>query len=140
MFYLDTSVLVAYYFPEILSKAAEKFLLKNQSVALSDLSEVEFTSAIAKKIREGFLSKEDGFHVFSQFELHREEEMFEKISVSPEHYQLAKHWIAEFDTSLRTLDALHLAIASKEDLRLVTADRKFSESAKKLKIPTIFIQ
>ena len=38
------------------------------------------------------------------------------------HYHLAREWISRFTTPLRTLDALHLAVASQNNIRLVTAD------------------
>lgn len=34
-----------------------------------------------------------------------------------------------FDTPLRTLDALHLAVAASNNLRLVTADETLAEAA-----------
>jgi uncharacterized protein len=42
---------------------------------------------------------------------------------------LAQDWIRRFDTPLRTLDALHLAIASAQGILLITADRGLAGSA-----------
>jgi predicted nucleic acid-binding protein len=49
------------------------------------------------------------------------------------------NWIAEFNTPLRTLDALHLAIAAHNQAPLLTADVRLAESAKKLGIDVTFI-
>jgi len=38
-------------------------------------------------------------------------------------------WISQFSTTLRSLDALHLAIADSNNLTLITADIKLSNSA-----------
>jgi hypothetical protein len=49
MIYLDTSVIVAYYCPEALSLQVQDLLREHAKPALSLLTEVEFTSAVAKK-------------------------------------------------------------------------------------------
>ena len=45
---------------------------------------------------------------------------------------LTINWIGRFDTSLRTLDALHLACASSNNIPLVTADDALARSAEAL--------
>ena len=46
----------------------------------------------------------------------------------------ARDWISQFNTALRTLDALHLAIAVSNDLRLITADEGLAQAADALGI------
>jgi predicted nucleic acid-binding protein len=41
---------------------------------------------------------------------------------------------------LRTLDALHLAIALRESLALATADRGLADAAKKLGMKVMFVR
>lgn len=41
----------------------------------------------------------------------------------------AREWISRFQTPLCTLDALHLAIASLNNITLVTADQGLAASA-----------
>lgn len=55
MLYLDTSVVVAYYCPEALSEVAEKMIVAASEPTISALTEVEFFSAVSRKIREGEL-------------------------------------------------------------------------------------
>ena len=57
MSYIDTSVLVAYYCPEPISTKAEKAILKADLPTVSHLAEIEFASAIARKVREKLLSR-----------------------------------------------------------------------------------
>ena len=52
MFYIDTSVIVAYYCPETLSETVEQLIVKIKQPAISHLTEIELTSAISRKIRE----------------------------------------------------------------------------------------
>ena len=50
MVYVDTSVLVAYYSPEKLSERAEEFLIGQDRVAISNLTELELFSALSRKV------------------------------------------------------------------------------------------
>ena len=136
MAYLDTSVLVAYYCPEALSEAAEKLILADGQPAVSALTEVELVSALARKIREGELSRENANHVLTEFQSHLNQFLFKRIPLERDHYSVAFHWLAQFTVPLRTLDALHLAVAAQDNLELVTADRQLSKSARKLGVRT----
>ena len=129
-YYLDTSVLAAYYCPEPISEKVEKLILKATHPCISSLTEVELASAISRKIREKALSPEDGNKIFNQFQTHLKESLFRLIAVEDRHYQTAKKWILQFAVPLKTLDALHLAIAAEGDFTLLTADRQLVISAK----------
>ena len=130
MVYFDTSVLVAYYCPEPISGQVEKKIRKIKQPAISPLTEVELVSAISRKIREKGLSREDGNRVIGRFQSHIKNRLFRWIPVEHQHFQMAKNWISQFNTPLRTLDALHLAITSMNNLSLFTADFKLAESAR----------
>lgn len=69
-YYLDTSVLVAYYSPEIMSEKVQAFLNDQVKPAISYLTEVELFSAIARKVRLGNLSRTDGDRIVSKFLSH----------------------------------------------------------------------
>jgi len=130
MYYLDTSVLAAYYCPEPLSEKVEKLVISADRPCISSLSEVELASAISRKIRENNLSPEDGNKIFNQFQTHLKETFFRLISVDDRHYQTAKNWILQFAIPLKTLDALHLTVTAEGDLTLLTSDRQLYISAK----------
>jgi predicted nucleic acid-binding protein len=139
MFYVDTSVLAAYYCPEPLSERVEQLLRDQVKPALSYLTEVELFSAVAKKVRTEEMGRADGNRIVAQFSAHLEAELFTMIPVSKHHWRLAKAWIGLFSTPLRTLDALHLAVASVEGLELVTSDKPLSQAAAQLGIKAHFI-
>ncbi|TSA09638.1 MAG: PIN domain-containing protein [Deltaproteobacteria bacterium] len=61
------------------------------------------------------------------------------MNVEPLHYRLARDWMGQFNTSLRTLDALHLAVASSEGLTLVTADEGLAKAAKALAVNALLL-
>lgn len=132
MAYLDTSVLVAYYCPEALSEAAEKMILEDRQPAVSALTEVELVSALARKIRERELSRENANRVLTEFQSHLNQSLFKRIPLERHHYSVAFHWVAQFAVPLRTLDALHLAVAAQNNLELITADHRLVQAARKL--------
>ncbi len=139
MAYLDTSVLVAYYCPESLSERVQSFLLEQEKPALSSLTEVEFFSAVARKVRTGEISNVDGNRIIAQFSAHLDTNLYILLPVLNHHWRLARGWIGLFTTPLRTLDGLHLAIASAEGLEMVTSDKALHMAAQALGVKSIFL-
>lgn len=139
MYYLDTSILAAYYCPEPLSEKVEKIIISARRPCISSLNEVELASAISRKIREKNLSREDGNKIFNQFQTHLKESLYRLITVEDRHYQTAKNWILQFAVPLKTLDALHIAIAAENDLTLLATDRQLIISAKHFGINVVNI-
>ncbi|MBT3225198.1 MAG: type II toxin-antitoxin system VapC family toxin [Calditrichaeota bacterium] len=139
MIYIDTSILVAYYCPEKMSDQVEDILVKARHPAISQLTEVELTSALARKTRENALSKEDAMDILTIFRTHIDNKSYQYLPIHPKHFSTAMNWIAEFNTPLRTLDALHLAIAAQNKAPLLTVDIKFAESAETLGIDVTLI-
>lgn len=140
MHYIDTSVLVAYYFPEPLSERVESFLTTCSQPAISRLTEVEICSALARRIRLGELAKIDADRLTAAFLLHIEESMYTLLSLTDDHYRLAREWMASWNTTLKTLDALHLALAASGGLTMVTADQQLARSAEALAVPVFFME
>lgn len=79
--YVDTSVLAAYYCPEPLSLAAEHTLRNLSSPMISELTLIEFASAISRKVREKTLSRESASTVMAQFEAHLADGYYEVLSL-----------------------------------------------------------
>ena len=97
---------------------------------ISSLTEVDLAFAVSRKIREGNLSVEDGNRIFYQFQIHLKEALCRLITVVDRHYQTAKVWILQFAVPLRSLDAIHLAVAAEDNLTMLTADKQLFKSAK----------
>ena len=129
MFYIDTSVLAAYYCPEPLSDAAEEIILSVERPAVSLLTRLELISAVSRKIREG-MAREEGQKIIRQFEQHLfKERLYQILEIEKHHYTMAAGWIAQFSTPLRTLDGLHLAASCTAHLTLLTADIQLAQAA-----------
>jgi uncharacterized protein len=132
MLYIDTSVLVSYYCPEPLSTKAEKIIIKADTPVISPLTEVEFASALARKTREQEISAESSNKILNEFKSHVRQTFYRKIPIDAACYNLAFNWLSGNDTPLATLDSLHLAIASLNNLKIVTADKQLAKAARKL--------
>ncbi len=129
MLYLDTSVLVALYVPEPMSGKVQK-RCANRAAAISALSQVEFHSALARRVRMKELPRDDALRVATQFKLHVADGRYRMVSLELSHYHLARDWLATFETPLRTLDALHLAAAFSGNATVLTADRELARAAR----------
>jgi len=134
MIYADTSVLAAYYFPEPLSARAERTLTAQPGPVVSDLVEVELFSAAARKVRRREVTRHDAGLALARFAEHLEAGLYTRVAIERPHYVMARTWISTFELPLRTLDALHLAVATSRQLQLVTADESLAGSAKALGI------
>jgi predicted nucleic acid-binding protein len=130
MYYIDTSVLAAYYCPEALSDKAEEILTSAAMPVISELTRLELFSAISRKVREG-MPPEDGNRIIRQFEFHLlEQTLYRQLDINEHHYSMAANWIVQFNSSLRTLDGLHLALSCTAHLALLTADIRLAEAAR----------
>ncbi|MBI1727331.1 MAG: type II toxin-antitoxin system VapC family toxin [Candidatus Rokubacteria bacterium] len=138
--YIDTSLLVPYYCPEAMSRVAERTLRGDPRPAVSDLVEVEFFSALARKVRAREMSAADATRTGERFLDHLQAGLYARVAVQRRHYEGARAWLARFTLPLRALDALHLALADAEGLRLATADRDLSRSAKSLGVAVTLVR
>lgn len=133
--YIDTSVLAPYYCPEPLSILAERTLRRLPSPMISELTLVELTSAISRKIREQTLTREEGTRILTQIDTHVEEGYYRVIPVRPRDYRVARAWLGQLQGTLRTLDALHLAVAESVEASTLTADKRLALEAHALGLP-----
>lgn len=139
MIYIDSSVIASYYCPEPLSAKAEQIIRAEPRPALSDLTEVELFSAVSRKTRSRELSRDDAERIAAQFLAHLESALYTRLALDRRHYQLARDWLGRFSTPLRSLDALHLAVAAIEGLQLVTSDEGLARSGEGLGVSVLYV-
>jgi uncharacterized protein len=125
LIYLDTSVLAPFYWTEASSDAVEQLFQQYAPLIISELSEVDRGDAVA---------------IAARFQADLDAAFYQLVTVTPRHYAMAKQWMQQFDTPLRTLDALHLAIASELSMPLVTADIGLARSAASLNVAIQVLQ
>lgn len=137
--YVDTSVLGAYYCPEALSAVAQKALCETDHPVISLLTEVEFFSLVARKNRTRDFGEAKARKILMEFQAHVDEGYYQKLLPGPEHYLRARDMIAALKTNLRTLDAIHLALAHLNKLPLLTADHVMASAAQRFHVHTVLI-
>ena len=128
MIYLDTSILVAYYCPEALSVESERLVRARVRPSISDLTEVELLSAVSRKVRASELDLREAGRIVGQFFAHLEGDLYNRLPLERRHYKLARDWMAQLTIPLRSLDALHLAVAAVEGVPFATADQALARS------------
>lgn len=109
MTYLDASALVKLFVPEAESDALNEALLGATDVVVSDLAVTESASALGRRIREGRLTPR------AARDLHRRMVVFADRAIAvetvPSVHHEARRLLVASEQPLRTLDALHLALA-----------------------------
>ena len=91
-------------------------------------------------MQEEGLGKSDAGKVAARFLSHVDGDFFLYLAIEPQHFRLARDWVGLFNTSLRSLDALHLAVASSARLPVVTADLGLAKSAQALGIEAVLLK
>lgn len=127
--YLDASALVKLFVPEPESETLNQALVGAEDVILSDLALTEMASALGRRTREGLLTQAEARR------LHHEAE---KLGAScrraeltpPVHRRADRLLLTSRKLPLRTLDALHVAMALETAAAtLVTYDPRLREAA-----------
>ncbi len=131
--YVDASVLVACYVSEALSRSVDELVRSLRPPQLSDLTVVEFQSAIARKTRLGERA-DNARRVRHAFGAHLDSFQYRRLLLERATFRRAAEWIERLPVALRTLDGLHLALASEHRMRLITADRQLAEAARSLNL------
>ena len=118
---VDASVAIKWFIPEIHSEAALQVRRSHERLHVPAFMTLELGNVIAKKIRRGELTQEDGKTILKELrhlplQRHADKRLF------PAAYALA------LDTQQSLYDCLYLALAEAVNGRMITADRKFYQA------------
>lgn len=132
--YVDTSALAKWYLNEDFSDAVEDYLRSFPSVQISSLTRIEFRCLIARRRRNREISTELEMKIGGHFQEDIQQGSLRVLSLGDEHVETAMAIMDSLpEHSLRTLDALHLALARTAGLAsLATADRAMATAAEAL--------
>lgn len=141
--YPDTCVLLPLFIEEQGSTVAQRMAMEftkggELPILVSDATRLEFIAVISRNVRTHLLTKEQAQQVITAFE-HECENGFLTLPVQVADFRMAYDFIARLDTSLRTLDALHLAIAHTNKCTLLTADKQLAAAAAMLEVEHYFV-
>ena len=130
MLYADTSVVLPFYRSEVNSAAVEAIFLREAGqIGLSPLVRVEIASAIARWSRMREITEPQAQQIESALQTDIEAGRYRLLSLPAGVFDQARRWLSSRDTSLRALDALHLASAAQQQCCLLTADQQLATPA-----------
>ena len=97
---------------------------------VSDLAIAEFHVTIVRKVRTGALDGVAADKIWALFESHLADGYFSRMSVALSHATATRLLATRSPVLIRTLDALHLAMASDAGADLATFDHQLAEAAR----------
>ncbi len=132
--YLDTSVLAKWYLNEVNSDQVADYIVNLDIAAISTLSKTEFRCLLARHKRSKELTVELENKIYATFLEDIAQGHLQVYAVENKHLESATYLISILpEHALRTLDALHLAIAqSYQAQQIATADRLLAKAAEQL--------
>jgi uncharacterized protein len=137
--YVDTSALAKRYIEEAGSDDVDAFLSGCTRVRISRLAAVEFRCLLRRRFRAREIDAAYEQAALADFAADVGSGYFEIEPLIDRHAIVADQLIGRLaDHSLRTLDALHLAVAQSVGASvLATADRAMMRAARALGLPTV---
>jgi uncharacterized protein len=128
--YVDSSALAKLYVPEAESDRLDRFLRGKVGLMISELAITEVLSAVARKKRAGELKAEVANQIRDALLADAESGSFARLQLDPATHREAERLLSRSSVSLRTLDALHLALAfTGSATHLLTFDHRMREAA-----------
>ncbi len=133
--YLDASVLVAFFTSDPFTDRAEAFLQADlPAVVVSDFAAAEFASVLARRVRTGELTPKGARSTFAAFDtwVARTVDVLETTTAD---IATATSYVRRLDLTLRTPDAINIALAQRANASLATFDKTMVSCAKTLRCP-----
>lgn len=118
-YYLDTSAMIKRYHVEVGTPVMDRLLSESDDAFyLSRLATVEFQSAFARQVRMRIITEADFRQAHRRFLADIASPQYHVVRLLGRHFQIAEKLVHQHSVTrnLRTLDAIHLAIAL--DIRL----------------------
>lgn len=137
MIYADTSLLLAVYVPEARSEEANRFLESASPVVISDLTVAELLVGLARKVKLGVLTAPQLEAARASFESHMREGSLQRVTLQPSHSEEAGRLASNSTVMLRTLDALHIAVAAGLGASVATFDGRLADAARDLGVEVL---
>jgi predicted nucleic acid-binding protein len=128
--YLDASMLVALFTDDALTQRATAFMAAELPIiVVSDFAAAEFASAVARMTRTREITLDEARGVLADFDTWRSR-VADQPAIAPADVATAASFIRRLDLTLRTADAINIAIARRVGAQLATFDTKMAASAR----------
>jgi uncharacterized protein len=124
--YLDSSALAKLYLPEDESDRLDALLRGRRGLMISELAITEVLSAVARRKREDLIQAEQALQIRDALLTDAGSGAFDLLDLDPTVHREAERLLLSTDSlPLRTLDALHVALAlSGSASHMVTFDAR----------------
>ena len=133
--YLDASVIVALLTPDLLSVRADAFFrAQRHLVIVSDFAAAEFASVVARRVRTRDITPKSARRSFASFDAWVARAA-QRAETSTADVRVADAFLRRLDVTLRTPDAINIAIAQRIGATLVTFDEEMAAAARALGTP-----
>ena len=135
--YMDSCVVLSLFLGDSGYGAAEQWLLAqaDEPLWVSHWVLLEFSGVVALCLRRGELTTQRALVIHAEFECFRQERL-SLLEPRGADYLQARQWLQEFKgPPLRSGDALHLAMAKRQNLTIVSADQGLVKAAEALGLP-----
>ncbi|MBX3483192.1 type II toxin-antitoxin system VapC family toxin [Phenylobacterium sp.] len=134
--YLDASAILPTLIEEAASPAVDAFIAgADERLVISEFAAAEVASALSRLVRTGTLERDDAAARLADFDAWRAAAA-DGLDLQASDVRLASVFVRRFDLMLRAPDALHAAACRREDLLLVTMDRRLAKAAEDLGVRT----
>ncbi len=129
--YLDANVVVSLFAHDALTTRAERLLADHEHwrLVLSDFACAEFSAVIRRRVRTGEIDEAHAQRTFSRLD-HWAREYTSRAELQPSDIVAADVLSRRPDLSIRTPDAIHVAVARRIAAPLATFDVKLAENAR----------
>jgi uncharacterized protein len=133
--YCDTSALLKLYLPEPGSDEFNDVVQGRDDVLVSDLAVTEIVAAVARRLRQGLITREGARRLQHAILGRLDEGVYHRVELTRDVHRRAEHFLLTLEEApLRAADALHLALATSAraaslasfDVRLAAAARRVS--------------
>ncbi len=137
--YLDTSALAKWYLNEVGSDVFVEWIKQQDDVHISSLTVTEMRCLLARRKRMGEISAELEQQIFATFTEDVEHGFLSRQPLLDQHAQAAIGLMEQLPQHpLRTLDAMHLAIARSIGVQIIaTSDHVMASAATSLEMEVI---
>ena len=131
--YVDTSALLKWYLPEPFSEEFTDFIQTRSGARISSLSITEFHCTVARLTRNRILTSTLAAEILAAFSAQTAAGYLNLLPIKDEYLSHATELVVSLKQPLRTLDALHLAVAHATDCKhFATADKIQAAAARTL--------
>lgn len=133
--YLDANVIVPLFINDVFSARALAFMARHPAnVIISDFASAEFASVLGVRCRTKAISVPQGKAALANFDAWVGVNAV-AVECSSADIRAAEAMLRRFDLTLRTPDAVHIALAKRMNAELVTLDERMAASARALGVP-----